>query len=205
MKLSVFSTILAAGLFMHAASAPTADAADPAKGKAAAVKNPVVEIKTSLGTIKAEIYADKAPGTAKNFLEYVNAKFYDGTIFHRVIKDFMIQGGGFDAKMTRKETRAPIKNEASNGLKNEVGTLSMARTSDPDSATAQFFINTKANKALDYTGNGPAGAGYAVFGKVTEGLDVVMKISEVKTERQAMMADVPATPVVIESIRQIGK
>jgi peptidyl-prolyl cis-trans isomerase A (cyclophilin A)/peptidyl-prolyl cis-trans isomerase B (cyclophilin B) len=166
----------------------------------AEAKNPVVVIKTSMGTIKAEIYADKAPGTAENFLKYVDDKFYDGLIFHRVIPGFMIQGGGMDKNLEQRKTRAPIKNEASNGVKNTVGTLSMARTMDPNSATAQFFINTVDNKSLDYN---ERSAGYAVFGKVTEGMDVVNKISAVKTGTpKPMMSDVPETAVTIESIRR---
>jgi cyclophilin family peptidyl-prolyl cis-trans isomerase len=174
-----------------------------AEGKSVKVKrqsNPVVVVKTSLGSVKIELYPDKAPITVANFLQYAKDGFYDGTIFHRVIPAFMIQGGGYDEQMTRKETRDPIKNEASNGLKNETGTIAMARTSDPDSATAQFFINTKDNPALDYKAGNP---GYAVFGKVTEGMDVVRKIEAVKTGSRNGMKDVPLTTVKIESIRAV--
>lgn len=165
-------------------------------------EKPVVVIETSLGTIKAELYPDKAPITVKNFLAYVEAKHYDGTIFHRVINDFMIQGGGFDEQLREKSTKAPIRNEAANGLKNTVGTLAMARTSIPDSATAQFFINVKDNFFLDYKNPTPQGIGYCVFGKVTEGLDVVNKIKAVRTGTGANgMGDVPMTAVVIKSIR----
>jgi cyclophilin family peptidyl-prolyl cis-trans isomerase len=174
--------------------AATASAADTKP----AGKNPTVVIKTSMGTIKAEIFADKAPITAENFLKYVDDKHYDGLVFHRVIKGFMIQGGGLDKGLNPKQTRAPIKNEASNGLKNVPGTLSMARTGDPNSATSQFFINTVENKSLDFNDRS---AGYAVFGKVIEGMDVVNKIGGVATGTAPNgMGDVPNTPVVIESI-----
>jgi cyclophilin family peptidyl-prolyl cis-trans isomerase len=164
---------------------------------------PMVEIKTNFGVITAELYPDKAPKTVANFLEYVDAGFYDGTIFHRVIPTFMIQGGGFDAQMNKKPTRAPVVNEAGNGLSNATGTLAMARTSDPNSATAQFFINVKDNDRLDRSGPSPAQAGYAVFGKVKTGMDVVLKIKDVPTGMAAGMNDVPTTPVVIESIRRV--
>jgi cyclophilin family peptidyl-prolyl cis-trans isomerase len=161
------------------------------------VKNPTVVMKTSLGSVTIELYPEKAPETVKNFLQYVNDKFYDGTIFHRVISNFMVQGGGMDAAMNKKPTRAPIKNEASNGLKNTLGTVAMARTSEPNSATAQFFINVKDNGFLDYRDSSQQGIGYCVFGKVTAGMDVVDKIKAVPTGAQ----DVPKTQVVIESIR----
>lgn len=162
--------------------------------------NPVVVVKTSLGTFKAEIYSDKAPVSAKNFLQYVSDKYYDGTVWHRVIPTFMIQGGGFDKDLNKRETRAPIANEASNGLSNTVGTLAMARTNDPNSATSQFFVNVKDNLFLDKARSGD-GVGYAVFGKVTEGMDVVNKIKDVPTGMKNGMGDVPQTPVIIESIR----
>lgn len=194
------SVLISSALTLALATA--ASAADPKGAKPAATKNPVVVIKTSLGTIKAEIFADKAPVSAQNFMKYVDDKFYDGTVFHRVIPGFMIQGGGFDSKMSQKKTRDAIKNEASNGLKNEPGTLAMARTSDPNSATAQFFINTVKNTALDFKDPSAQGIGYAVFGKVTEGMDVVSKIGAVKTGNQGMFQDVPVAAVVIESIRR---
>ena len=165
--------------------------------------NPVVDIQTSEGNIKVELYADKAPATVENFLAYARDGFYAGTIFHRVIDGFMIQGGGFDAQMQQKPTRAPIANEANNGLKNEIGTLAMARTQDPNSATAQFFINVADNAFLDHTAPDIRGWGYAVFGKVTEGMDVVNKITKVATGNQGMHQNVPATPVVIESVTVI--
>jgi len=162
--------------------------------------NPVVVMDTSLGTIKVELFEDKAPETVKNFLQYVDDKHYDNTIFHRVIPTFMIQGGGLDAAMKEKKTRAEIKNESANGLSNERGTIAMARKPDPNSASAQFFINVKENKFLDKA-QARDGAGYCVFGKVTSGMDVVDKIKDVKTGPN----DVPVTPVVIKSIKREGK
>lgn len=159
--------------------------------------HPLVKLETSMGDITLELYPDKAPATVANFLEYVKAGFYNGTIFHRVIKSFMIQGGGLDAQMNKKPTRAPIKNEANNGLTNDAYTIAMARTGDPDSATAQFFINVVNNTALNHTAPTPRGWGYAVFGKVIKGQDVVDKIKAVPTTTQGMYEDVPATPVTI--------
>jgi peptidyl-prolyl cis-trans isomerase B (cyclophilin B) len=161
---------------------------------------PVVIISTSMGDITVALYEKEAPETVKNFLAYVNDKFYDGTIFHRVIPGFMIQGGGFSPDMQQKSTKAPVKNEAANGLKNEVGTLAMARTPDPHSATAQFFINVKNNDFLDYKDSSMQGFGYCVFGKVTEGMDIIRKIELVKTTRSGMHENVPAEPIVIKSI-----
>jgi len=155
-----------------------------------------VMLTTNLGKFKIELDADKAPKTVENFLNYVKAGHYDGTIFHRVIDGFMIQGGGFEPGMKQKPTGEPIENEAKNGLKNEPYTIAMARTSAPHSATAQFFINVKNNGFLDYPGQD--GWGYCVFGKVTEGTDVVDKIRAVKTTRAGMHADVPVDDVVIE-------
>ena len=174
----------------------SAAAAGPAEGK-----NPVVLISTSLGDIQVELFEDKAPITVKNFLAYVNDKSYDGTIFHRVIPAFMIQGGGFDANMTQKPTKPPIKNEAGNGLKNDNGTLAMARTGVVDSATSQFFINTKDNAFLNHKDDSPQGYGYAVFGKVIGGMDVVQKIEKISTGNKGMHQNVPTEPVVIKSIR----
>jgi cyclophilin family peptidyl-prolyl cis-trans isomerase len=158
--------------------------------------NPMVLISTSMGDIKVELYPEKAPETVKNFLGYVNDKFYDGTIFHRVIGNFMIQGGGMDKNMKQKATKAPIKNEAGNGLKNDTGTIAMARTSVVDSATAQFFINVKDNDFLNHKNDSAAGYGYAVFGKVVDGMDVVHKIEHVATKP----GDVPVEPVIIKSV-----
>jgi peptidyl-prolyl cis-trans isomerase B (cyclophilin B) len=157
-----------------------------------------------MGDIKIALYEKEAPETVKNFLSYVNDKFYDGTIFHRVIGGFMIQGGGFTPEMQQKSTKGPVKNEAANGLKNEVGTIAMARTQDPHSATAQFFINAKNNDFLDYQNDSVQGAGYCVFGKVIEGLDVVQKIERVQTGRKGMHSDVPTEPVVIKSITVVA-
>ncbi|HEV7616864.1 MAG TPA: peptidylprolyl isomerase [Burkholderiaceae bacterium] len=164
-----------------------------AAGTAAAADAPRVSLKTSMGEIVLELYPEKAPKSVENFLQYVKNGHYNGTIFHRVIDGFMIQGGGFDKNMKQKPTRAPIENEAKNGLKNEPYTLAMARTSDPHSASAQFFINVKNNSFLDYPGQD--GWGYAVFGKVIKGMDVVDKIKLVPTAG----GDVPTKPVVIES------
>jgi cyclophilin family peptidyl-prolyl cis-trans isomerase len=162
---------------------------------------PVVALETSLGTIKIALDRDKAPVSVENFLQYVRSGHYDGTIFHRVIPNFMIQGGGFDGGMKQKPTKPPIKNEASNGLKNRRGTLAMARTNDPDSATSQFFVNVKDNTMLDY---GMRNAGYAVFGEVVEGMDVVERIVAVPTTTRAPHADVPRVPVVIKSAKEVG-
>ena len=167
----------------------------------ALAKNPVVVMETNFGTIKIELDADKAPKTVENFLKYVDDKFYDNTIFHRVIPTFMIQGGGFEAGMKEKRTRAAIKNESSNGLSNKRGTLAMARTSEPDSATAQFFINVKDNLFLDKA-RARDGVGYCVFGKVTDGMDVVDKIKAVKTGSRGGHENVPQEDVVIKSVRR---
>ena len=165
--------------------------------------NPAVVLETSAGSITIELDPAKAPKTVKNFLDYVDAGHYDGTIFHRVIRNFMIQGGGMDAKMGERDTGEPIQNEADNGLKNERGTIAMARTSDPHSATAQFFINAvETNNFLDHTGKSGSGWGYCVFGRVTDGLDVVDKIRNVATGRRGMHQDVPLEPVVIEKARR---
>lgn len=164
-------------------------------------KNPVVVMKTSLGVIKLELDAQKAPISVENFLKYVDDKHYDGTVFHRVISNFMIQGGGFTKELTEKKTRAPIKNESKNGLKNDRGTIAMARTSVPDSATSQFYINVKDNPNLDYPSFD--GVGYAVFGKVVAGMEVVDKIRNVKTGAKGPFpTDVPQDTVVIESVRR---
>ena len=155
-------------------------------------------IETSKGNLIIEVYPEKAPITVENFLSYVNKGFYNDTIFHRVIDGFMIQGGGFDKNMKQKETDGPIKNEANNGLKNETYTIAMARTSIPDSATSQFFINVGNNSFLDYPGQD--GAGYCVFGKVTEGADVVDKIKSTSTESSNGHQDVPTDPIIIEEV-----
>ncbi|GLC96620.1 peptidyl-prolyl cis-trans isomerase [Cupriavidus sp. TA19] len=156
-----------------------------------------VQFVTSAGKFTVELYPDVAPKTVANFLEYVKSGFYSGTIFHRVINGFMVQGGGFDRDMKEKPTRAPIPLEARGGLKNKAGTLAMARTSNPDSATAQFFVNVVDNPNLDYPQ--PDGNGYAVFGKVVEGMDTIDKIKTVPTTAYGPMRNVPASPIVIES------
>ncbi len=161
-------------------------------------ENPMVTLKTSMGDITLELYPDKAPATVANFLQYVDEGFYAGTIFHRVINNFMIQGGGFDGKLAKKSMRAAIKNEASHGLKNTRGTIAMARTMVPDSATSQFFINTVDNTDLDFKNPSPMGIGYCVFGRVVKGLDVVDKIQAVPTGIRGGMRDVPQTNVVIK-------
>ena len=167
--------------------------------------NPKVLIQTNKGAITLELYPDKAPVTVENFLTYVDEGFYDGTIFHRVIPGFMIQGGGFGQDMTQKVTHDPIKNEADNGLKNERGTIAMARTSDPDSATAQFFINHKDNDFLNFRSKDTRGWGYAVFGRVTDGMDVVDEIAATPTGPGGPFPkDVPQETIVIEKISRQG-
>lgn len=159
-----------------------------------------VRMQTSKGTIVLELDADKAPETVANFLEYARSGFYDGTIFHRVIPGFMVQGGGFEPGMSQKATREPIRNEADNGLRNETGTIAMARTSDPHSATAQFFINVTDNAFLNHTSPSGQGWGYCVFGKVVEGLDVLKEIEKVPTTSRAGHQDVPQDDVLIEKV-----
>ena len=182
----ILFAVLATGLFAGSASAA----------------NPVVVIETSLGPIKVELFADKAPNTVKNFLQYVEDKHYDGTVFHRVIPNFMIQGGGFEAGMKEKKTREAIKNESENGLSNVKGTLAMARTPRPDSATAQFFINVKDNDFLDRA-KARDGAGYCVFGKVIEGMDVVEKIKAVETGNRGGFENVPVKDVFIKTAKVV--
>jgi len=165
--------------------------------------SPRVAVKTSMGTFTIELHEKEAPETVRNFLAYVDEGFYAGTIFHRVIEDFMIQGGGLDREMSRKKTRDPIANEAMNKLKNRAGTVAMARTSAPNSATSQFFVNVVDNPMLDYRDTSAEGIGYCVFGKVVEGMEVVEKIRSVPTGVKNGMRDVPTTPVVIESITRV--
>jgi len=165
--------------------------------------NPKVVLDTTKGKIVLELYLQMAPETVVNFLSYVDAEFYDGTIFHRVIPNFMIQGGGFTADMERKPGKGPIKNEADKGLKNDRGTIAMARTGDPHSATAQFFINTINNDFLNHKNKTQQGWGYAAFGKVIEGMDVVDAISAVKTTKRGSFQDVPVEAVVIISARRL--
>ena len=167
---------------------------------AVAADNPTIVVETSMGAFEIELYADKAPKTVANILGYVDDKFYDGLIFHRVIPTFMVQGGGLDAKLEKKKTKDEIVNESTNGLLNKRGTVAMARTPKPNSATSQFFVNTKDNDFLDRA-NAQDEVGYCVFGKVTKGMDIVDKIKDVKTETRNGMKDVPATDVTIKSIR----
>jgi cyclophilin family peptidyl-prolyl cis-trans isomerase len=162
----------------------------------------MIRFETTLGNFTVELYADKAPVSAENFLKYVDESFFDGTVFHRIVPGFVIQGGGFTEDMTQKKNHPPIKNEADNGVKNTRGTLSMARTNDINSATSQFFVNLKDNDFLDHTrGN----FGYAVFGRVTEGMDVIDKIAAVKTGRRRGFEDVPLDPVIMTSVRRADK
>jgi cyclophilin family peptidyl-prolyl cis-trans isomerase len=171
---------------------------------AAHAAGPHVELRTTMGTIVIELEPDKAPNTVANFLQYVKSGQYDGTIFHRVIPGFMIQGGGMTPDMREKPTRAPIRNEASSALRNTVGTVAMARTADPHSASAQFFINVADNASLDFRSPTPQGYGYAVFGKVVKGMDVVNRIAGVPTGDKGPHSDVPLKPVVIEHAQVVG-
>jgi cyclophilin family peptidyl-prolyl cis-trans isomerase len=171
-------------------------------GQENAVSNPQVVMETSKGEIVLELYPDKAPLTVKNFLDYIDAGFYSGTVFHRVIPGFMLQGGGFSRDMQKKSTLMPVKNEAFNGLKNDRGTIAMARTQDPHSASSQFFINTVDNAFLNYKSQTTAGWGYAVFGKVIKGMEVVDAISKVETGTKGRFRDVPKMPVEIIKVRR---
>ncbi len=166
---------------------------------------PSVEFQTNQGNFTVELYPEKAPKTVANFLQYVKDGFYENTIFHRVINHFMIQGGGFERDLSEKNTRAPINNEAGNGLLNETGTIAMARTADPDSATAQFFVNLFDNQFLDYVGPDPDQIGYCVFGKVTSGLDVIQKIGLTQTNTVGRYSDVPVKPIIIKSAKLLGE
>lgn len=166
---------------------------------------PSVEFETSQGNFTVELYPDKAPKTVANFLQYVKDGFYENTIFHRVISRFMIQGGGFERDLTEKNTRAPIANESNNGLLNELGTIAMARTMDPDSATAQFFVNLADNQFLNYTSPDPEQIGYCVFGKVTSGFEVVQKIGLSPTTTMGRNADVPIKSITIKSVKLLAE
>ena len=176
-----------------------------AASSAAAAALPTVIFETSQGNFTVELYPEKAPKTVANFLQYVKDGFYENTIFHRVINRFMIQGGGFERDMTEKSTRAPIVNEAGNGLLNDVGTIAMARTADPDSATAQFFVNLNDNQFLNFTGPDPESIGYCVFGKVTSGLEIVQKIGVVQTTFIGRNADVPVKAIIIKSVKLVAE
>jgi cyclophilin family peptidyl-prolyl cis-trans isomerase len=170
---------------------------------AAFASNPKVELKTSLGSVVIDLYPENAPQTVENFLQYVKDGFYDGTVFHRVIPGFMVQGGGFTRNLQQKPTRPAIRNEAGNGLRNAVGTVAMARTKDPHSATAQFFINVADNDFLDFKSPDENGYGYTVFGRVSSGMDVVQKMLQVPTATVGPHQNVPRTPIVIENARLI--
>ncbi len=195
---------VASAMFCSVAGAEEAPAEASVQPETKEKEPAVIEvvIETSMGTMTAELYEDKAPETVKNFLAYVDESFYDGTIFHRVIKGFMIQGGGFTPDMKQKATKKPIKNEAANGLKNDRGTLAMARTQVIDSATSQFFINHKDNDFLNYRAPTMQGFGYCVFGKVTSGLEVLDAIADVKTGNRGFYGDVPVETVEIKSIKR---
>lgn len=190
----LFTLLLPAFCVISLSIMPAQAATHPPSTKG---KPQMVKLHTNKGDITIELYADKAPETVKNFVEYVNSGFYNGTIFHRVINNFMIQGGGFEPGMKQKPTRAPVKNEAANGLTNDAYTIAMARTSDPQSATAQFFINVRNNDFLNYTAPTQQGYGYCVFGKVVEGKDVVDAIKQVRTGNSGYFQDVPVEDVVI--------
>lgn len=193
-----FGLFFAAVLVLNPGSTAQAAPSTSLQGKSAMSTSPRVKLQTNFGDIVIELNQEKAPKTVENFLRYTNEGFYDGTIFHRVINNFMIQGGGFEAGMKQKTTHDPIENEANNGLKNDRYTLAMARTSDPHSATAQFFINVADNEFLNFTAPTSSGWGYAVFAKVIEGTDVVDKIKVVKTGTKGFHQDVPVDDVVIE-------
>ena len=207
MNLSVASLVCLLAMLAPAAAAPKKSPKPAARPKSvstatatAPAANPRVALETNKGRIVIELYADKAPKSAKNFLDYVKAGHYNNTIFHRVIPGFMIQGGGFTPAMTEKPTKGPIQNEADNRVLNQRGTLAMARTGDPNSATAQFFINLANNGFLNFTGKTPSGWGYAVFGNVVEGMDVVDAIAQVPTATKGMYENVPTQPVVIQKV-----
>jgi peptidyl-prolyl cis-trans isomerase B (cyclophilin B) len=188
--------LLAIGIGLLPATAFTLEVESNTKGTGMVTIN----METSAGMIKLELDGNKAPASVENFVTYAKAGHYDGTVFHRVIPGFMIQGGGFDADMQQKTTNSPVKNEADNGLKNDNGTIAMARTNDPHSATSQFFINVKDNDFLNYKSSTPQGWGYTVFGKVVDGMDVVRKIEQVKTDVRDGHRDVPVENVLITSV-----
>ena len=203
----LFATLVLSAAMMFAQNEQPRQSTEKPKGatmQSAETKgNPVVLMKTSLGQIKIELFQDKAPVSVKNFLSYVDEKFFDNTVFHRVMKNFMIQGGGFQSgdPVKQKKTKAPIINESTNGLSNDRGTLAMARTSDPNSATTQFFINVVDNKNLNRGAMDPNG--YAVFGKVVDGKEVVDKIKKVPTGNSGGHQNVPTTPVVIQKVERV--
>jgi len=194
MRMTIAGLALVLGLTAGSAPALAADAGG----------NPHVRLTTSLGVIELELYPDKAPETVRNFLAHLDKGFYNGTLFHRVIKGFMIQGGGYEPGMKHKTVGLPIRNEAANGLKNKAGTIAMARTMEPHSASAQFFINTVDNAFLDHRDQSLEGWGYCVFGRVTQGMDVVKKIEAVATGNHVGLQNVPKTEVVIRKAERIG-
>ncbi len=195
--MKIFSVLLLGWLLSFNTQAATPTSTQ--KGKPSMVK-----FQTNQGSFTIELNAEKAPATVKNFLDYVNSGFYNGTIFHRVIDGFMVQGGGFEPGMTQKPVQAPVQNEAANGLKNDNYTVAMARTSDPHSATAQFFINVKDNNFLNYTASNAQGFGYCVFGKVVEGKDVVDAMRRVKTGNRSGFTDVPLKDVIISKAEVVN-
>lgn len=200
---ALVSSLAVADAAKNAEIKPAADTAKTTMNKAVEKKGAskvIVNLKTNMGTIVLELDAEKAPVTVENFVNYAKEGFYNGTIFHRVIPNFMIQGGGFEPGMGQKETHDNIKNEADNGLKNDLGTIAMARTPDPHSASSQFFINTKDNGFLNFSSPTAQGWGYAVFGKVTEGLDIIESIEKVKTGSAGGHQDVPVEDIVIEEV-----
>jgi len=192
-------TYLLLAMLLGACSDPGQNAEAPK-----AADNPKVVMQTTMGDIVIELYQQKAPKTVANFLQYVDEGFYNGTIFHRVIDGFMIQGGGFTENMEQKQTRPPIMNEADNGLRNTTGTIAMARTMEPHSASAQFFINVANNTPLDFREKTPRAWGYAVFGRVVKGMEVVKAIKSVKTESRGMYSDVPSTNIVIQKVSRLS-
>ena len=192
-------------MFLIIGFLPTLFASATETSAAEGAKKVQAVMETTKGKIVLELFSDKAPVTVKNFIDYAKSGFYDGTVFHRVIPGFMIQGGGFPPDMGRKETKASIKNEADNGLKNERGTVAMARTPDPDSASSQFFINLVNNASLNHRGKTPDGWGYAVFGKVVEGMDVADSIAKVATGAKGPFRDVPIDPVIIQKVTIVEK
>ncbi len=192
--------LIASGIIATATANNHAQESAEKESTSTEIKNTMITIKTNMGDIQLELDAKNAPLSTANFIQYAKDGHYDGVIFHRVIPNFMIQGGGFDAAMQQKETRAPVPNEANNGLKNDKYTVAMARTQDPHSASAQFFINTKDNDFLNFTSETSSGWGYAVFGKVTAGTDIVDSIEKVETGQVGPYGDVPKESIIIESV-----
>ncbi len=206
LALTLLIAIFSTATLSPAAGAQTEAPAEPAQTtEPTPTANPQIVIETSMGRIVAELYADKAPKTVENFLAYVKSDFFAGTVFHRVIPGFMVQGGGFTADLKKKPTQPPVENEADNGLRNERGTLAMARTNNPHSATAQFFVNLVDNGFLDHRGKNARGWGYAVFGRVVDGMNVVDAIASVKTGNRNRMQNVPLEPVTLNKVSLVDK